>query len=154
MTLGDWITLGILLAGTYAVGWHAWRWLDRRLLLGARARVLVAAFLMSRRAVVPAPAPKPSGPDTDQQNRPAGPVVPAGSEPLANRAERVRLLASWREADGTYSHSANKIVAFVGGQRDEVLALIREVRGELAEPYDPEKHLRIRDAAGERVIAR
>lgn len=45
-------------------------------------------------------------------------------------------------------------VAFVGGQRAEVLAIIREVRGEPVEPYDPEKHLIVRGPDGQRVIAR
>lgn len=43
-----------------------------------------------------------------------------------------------------------------GGQRDEVLRLVRDVRGPEApaEPYDPARHLRIKDAAGERLIVR
>lgn len=101
--------------------------------------------------VVPAPTPRPVPADTYQAEPPSVPPAPAGTEPVRN--QRIRTIAGWRDELGGWAYSANKIAALVGGQRDEVLALVREVRGESEpqEEYDPARHLMV---DGRRVIAR
>lgn len=145
------LTVISLAGAVYAFGRYlplGLAWLHRTLLppLVAPAPPVV----MSRSAVLEAPAQKPVSPDTYQAEPPSEPVVSGGTEPVRN--QRARLLAAWREEDGTYSLSANRIAEIVGGQRAEVLAAVREVRGAPEPPYNPDKHLLVNN--GERWIER
>jgi hypothetical protein len=82
-------------------------------------------------------------PDT-YQPEPASTNAASTGISLANTADLVRHLSGLRKANGDYAMSGNRIVAAVEMGRNEVLAIVREVRGnppEPAEPYNPTKHL-------------
>lgn len=99
-------------------------------------------------------------PDMDALKPLSEPVVFDGSEPDANqfveafdtlpRADKLVVLAALRDGDD-WLLSANALVKAFGGDRSEVLAAIREVRQEPAEPAG--RTLNVRDIHGARKIA-
>jgi len=115
-------------------GRKAWRWLDRRLSLrvaGVKGFAIARDALMSRLAAAP-PAAAVVRPDTAP--------VPARGDTTWQDA--VRLAATVKRADGTYHWSANDMAGWGKVNRNEVLAIVREVRGgevAVTRAHDPEK---------------
>jgi hypothetical protein len=72
--------------------------------------------------------------DTTEENEPEREPERELSLRKLSRTEEITLLATQRDDDGRYRHSANKIADFMGGTRAEVLAIIAEVRGKKESP--------------------
>lgn len=77
---------------------------------------------------VPAVEPPRAAPDMDAPNGGMDWEMPR-MRLYPTRAEVITWMAAIKQKDGKPVFSANKIVAAVGGDRTEVLAIIRQVRG-------------------------
>lgn len=118
--------------------WARWRaalimWSERRRASRAASMkavsIPVSQYGMDAAGMEP---PTPSAPDMDAVN--AG--MPRFSRDLSNE-DLIVLLALQRGAGGKPRYSANAIHALIGGDRNTVLALIREVRSGPAAPVFP-----------------
>lgn len=160
MTLGDWITWAMAAAGIYGLSSLAWqKW-------GSWIRDVWAGYgdlVETDRddhyvANEEAKNEQHDGtqyrdiPDT-YQPEPASIDATSTSIFLANTTDLVRHLASLRKANGDYAMSANRIVAAVEMGRNDVLDIVRSIRGtDPIEPYDAAKHLMV--DGGKRIIPR
>jgi hypothetical protein len=94
------------------------------------------------------------------------PTEPAGTEvvePIPTREsfikwfeslsdnERLEVLASIRNEDGTYSYAESRVGKFIGGRVEDRIAQVRRLR-DLPIPIKQGRILHIRDVAGERSI--
>lgn len=162
-TAFDWlaafITIGALAIGliSMAVGWVSRHWptADRRPTTAEPApagrRVMSRPASMrrpKRRGVVSIPvsrygmaaggmdaraaAPEAAAPDMDAEN--AG--MPRLSRMISD-ADLIAFLAVLRGPGGKYRYSANAIFGFVGGDRNTVLARIKEIRDGPKPVYPP-----------------
>ena len=76
------------------------------------------------------------------------------SKTVLTDAELAAVLAPLKKVDGSWWLSANKIHEIVGGQRADVLAVVRAARPELAPSNDdrPARAIVVRDRSGEHRI--
>lgn len=130
-TVGAWAVEAFAL---WYFGRKAWRRLDRRFGLraaGVKGFAIARAALMSR---------LPAAPPADAAVRPDTAPVPASQG--TTWQDVVRLAASVKRADGSYHWSANDMAGWGKVNRNEVLAIVREVRGgevAVTRAHDPEK---------------
>lgn len=93
--------------------------------------------------------PYRSVPDTNQLEPASSGLARTGTVPTDEAL--IKLLAGLQKPSGAWALSANKIAVVIGGERESVLAIIREVRG-ITEPI--KDGLRVKDSQGERLISR
>jgi hypothetical protein len=137
-TLGEWITLLLLIGGTFGLSRLAYhRWWPWLRYYASVVYYAIDDYVQQSREQQAAitHAQYRDTPDIDQL-KPAS-IVPQHTSTLPDETALIQHLARLTKPNGTYWLSANKVYAAVGGDRETVLAVIREVRGTPVANDDP-----------------